>query len=288
MTAGIVILNYNDYPTTLELVHQIYQFNEIDEIVVVDNNSTDNSFDVLFKKSKQLNFTLIRADKNGGYSYGNNLGIKYLIEHSNPDIIIIANPDVLFEEKIIYRIKQAFISNNDIGLLSPIMTDRNGKQMRMWLKLPSYINSLLDCSLIGRQINKLLGYKRINFSKPLFEVEKIPGSFMAFRSVALKEIGLFDDGVFLYYEENIIGMRMKQAGIKTMLLTDSSYIHNHSVTITKNMNVINSYRNNLKSKLYFEKTYRRIGHIRIFILQLFMKYGVLEKKILISLKNKSK
>lgn len=285
-SVGIVILNYNDVDTTLTLLNQIYKFDEISKIVVVDNNSTDQSYEILYQQKSKYGYYLIQSSKNGGYSYGNNLGIKQLLTDSNLDIVIIANPDVLFDNKTICRIKTEFSLHPEIGLISPIMKDSSGKEMRMWLKLPSYLNSLLDCSFIGRQVNKLLGRVSIDYSYPLFEVEKIPGSFMAFRVSMLKEIGLFDENVFLYYEENIIGYKMKHKGFKTALITDMSYIHNHSVTISKNISVLNSYRNNLKSKLYYELKYRKIGMFRCILLKIFMRYGLAEKAFLLRFRNK--
>ena len=283
MEIGVVILNYNDYNTTIGLLSKIKSYKSIKTIIVVDNSSTDNSYQVLLKfTSKFPSIKLIQAKKNGGYSYGNNLGLKYLLE-KGVDIAIVANPDIIFEEDVIKRIKQELEDDPQIGLITPMMHNCNDQPMRMWLKLPTYFNAILDCSLIGRQINKLLGRVKIDYSHPLMEVEKIPGSFMAFRTEALKSIGLFDENVFLYYEENIIGEKLRKTNYKSVIITDLSYIHNHSITISKNLSIIKIYKNNLKSKMYFEKTYHKIGPIRAAILSTLMSYGVFEKKIIIKL-----
>ena len=104
---GIVILNYNDYKTTLDLINRIKYYDEIDNIVVVDNKSTNNSLEML-KKSNDNTWCLIASSENKGYASGNNIGIKYLIDNFNVDIIGIVNPDIIFSNEFICEIKKSF------------------------------------------------------------------------------------------------------------------------------------------------------------------------------------
>lgn len=285
MKIGIVILNYNDVISTIGLITNIYSYRSIDHIVVVDNGSTDNSMQELSKLKEKLNFFLIKSDKNGGYSYGNNLGLRYLVEVLKDEIVIIANPDVYFQEDIIDQISKCFSVNANCGLTCPIMLDKNGHPMRMWLKLPKYINSIFDCFFIGRQLNKLIRRTKIVKSEEYQKVEIIPGSLMAFRSSVLKNIKYLDENVFLYYEENIIGEKLKNMGIETLLITNCSYIHNHSVSIKKNLSIINAYKYNLKSKFYYENTYHHIGRLKKSILIKMLNFGVKEMSVILSLKS---
>ena len=73
----------------------------------------------------------------------------------------------------------------------------------------------------------------------------------------LKE--LFDKHVFLYYEEKILGQKLKQMGLKELLVTDAYYVHAHSVSIDKSYNKISDKQKLLhKSKLYYYQHYQRI------------------------------
>lgn len=65
---GCVVLNYNDSKTTIELINRIGKMTSIDVIVIVDNNSTDDSFSVL-KQYASEKIHVIQSDKNGGYGY---------------------------------------------------------------------------------------------------------------------------------------------------------------------------------------------------------------------------
>ena len=71
-----IILNYNDAETTRKLVQKIREYTAFQYIVVVDNRSNDNSFTVL-KELESEKVKVIETDRNGGYGYGNNEGIKY-------------------------------------------------------------------------------------------------------------------------------------------------------------------------------------------------------------------
>ena len=70
---GVVVLNYNDADTTDILLRDISLYPLIDHIVIVDNWSTDHSFEYL-KKWQSNRIDVLQTDKNGGYSYGNNVG----------------------------------------------------------------------------------------------------------------------------------------------------------------------------------------------------------------------
>ena len=77
MSLGIVILNYNDSDSTIELIERIKNYKILDLIVVVDNNSTDNSFE-LIKKYESDKIKVLKSNKNNGYGAGNNIGAKFL------------------------------------------------------------------------------------------------------------------------------------------------------------------------------------------------------------------
>ena len=68
---GFVIVNYNDYKTTKRLLDEIKRFKTLEKIVVVDNNSTDNSYQDL-KKEEQKNVVIIKNEQNNGYASGMN------------------------------------------------------------------------------------------------------------------------------------------------------------------------------------------------------------------------
>ena len=71
LKTGLVVLNYNDYKTTIKLIQMIKNYDSIDLIVVVDNCSTDKSYKKINEYTNNK-VKLLKSDKNGGYAYGNN------------------------------------------------------------------------------------------------------------------------------------------------------------------------------------------------------------------------
>jgi len=77
----IILVNYNGADDTIECINSIKKISYSNyEIIVVDNCSTDNSVSVLENFSLEADFTLIKSDKNEGFSAGNNIGIKEVIK----------------------------------------------------------------------------------------------------------------------------------------------------------------------------------------------------------------
>ena len=92
---GIVIVNYNDYKTTKRLIENIKNYKCLEEIVVVDNNSTDDSFEKL-KEFESNRITIIK-NSSRHFSSGLNVGAKCLIKKVGECNIIFSNSDVIIK-----------------------------------------------------------------------------------------------------------------------------------------------------------------------------------------------
>ena len=116
---GYLIINYNDYKTTNKLIDNIKDYKIIDEIVVIDNNSNDNSKEEL-KKNKGI--TLICNDANLGFAKAINIGCKYLIDKYESLYIAISNSDIRIEkEKDLKELLKSFKSN--IAIVGPTIKE---------------------------------------------------------------------------------------------------------------------------------------------------------------------
>ncbi len=136
----VLVLNYNSYKETKLFVEKIKQYNCIDFIVVVDNNSSDNSFKNL-KKCESEKIHVINSGKNGGYSYGNNYGFNYLKELLNFDFnLVVSNPDVEIEEEALKKLFNC-INNSNIGIVSPVIVE--GDRLNRGWKVPKENQDIL-------------------------------------------------------------------------------------------------------------------------------------------------
>lgn len=268
-----VILNYNDYETTIKLVNNIKNYNIVDEIVIVDNNSTDSSFEHL-KLLMNEKITVLKNSCNKGYSSGNNLGCKYLIEKYEKCNIFISNPDIIIkDEQILIDLLDTF--KLDVGIVSPLILENN-KYNRGW-KLPTpFVDALMNIPIIHNKVReKNLLYSEERYNRDIVDVEVVSGCFFLIRSDVLKKVNFFDENVFLYYEENILGKKLKDLNIRSVVNTKVEVIHNHSVSIDKNVKKLNKIKILKKSQMYFEKHYNKANIFERILLYITSKIALI-------------
>ena len=254
MTTGIVILNYNDYDTTKDMIERIKDYKCLNHILVVDNNSTDKSYSKL-KKLENKNIDVIKTDENKGYAYGNNYGVKYLDKKYKIDNVIISNPDVIVEE------------NKVSDYLEQI--EEMGKLSRGW-KLPHFKEDLVsNLNYFHKYSNKMMSYPNDYYNEKFTKVEVVHGCFFMIRLNDFKEVNYFDENTFLYYEENILGKKLKDNGMFTYIDNTIKVIHNLSVSVDKTYNSIKKYKILKNSQKYYEKNYNNLNIFGIILLRIF-------------------
>lgn len=283
MKIALIVLNYNDYVTTSKYINFIKHYSLIDNVIVVDNCSTDNSYEKL-KIYESEKIDVIKSDKNGGYAYGNNFGIRYAKEKYNPDYLIISNPDVFFEEGIIKVMKDFIKRNTDIniGIISPtVINNQNCKIPAAWKK-PGYWDNIFSMFIIlSKFMDKKTNYNENHFIGEFSLVDVIPGSFFMIKSDIFYKIDLFDENTFLYGEENILAYKLNERGYKNLILNNIFYNHEHSASIDKSFNTLVSKYNILYESLkYYNKEYLKTNTFENIMFFIFFKMSNLEKRII--------
>jgi GT2 family glycosyltransferase len=261
MNISCIILNYNDAKTTLSLVSAIKDYECLDSIVVVDNHSSDDSVSDL-QELKDEKVHLLISPVNGGYGSGNNLGIRYAYETLHASHVLIANPDVMVTENCIIAMKEAFQKVERLAVAAAVTKDRTGAVALSSWKLHGVFLDLLDTGLITRRLFRrwLSDRPELKAKKGYAFVDAVLGSLFLADVKALMECGPFDEKVFLYYEEKILGYQLKEKGYRTLLLLEESYVHLHSVSIDKSVKSILRKQAILhESKLHYYKAYLKIN-----------------------------
>lgn len=265
MKNGFVIINYNDYETTKKIIKNISDYKILDEIVVVDNCSTDNSYRKLLKiKNEKL--TILKNKTNAGYASGLNLGSKYFIEKYGKCNIIFSNPDIIIHsEKDIKILLKTLNSKKEYGLVAPVVEEREGLN-RGW-KIPTPLqDAILNVAFIHRFLRPKLLFYPDNYYTDETVVDAVSGCFFCMKSTCLEDVNFFDDKTFLYYEENIMAVRLKQKNYKSIIKNNVSVFHNHAVTINKNIHSIKKYKILKESQLYFQKEYNKANALETALL----------------------
>lgn len=273
----IVILNYNDYKTTLDYLEMIKKYKSLDLIIIVDNNSTDNSYHELMKINDDK-IVVLKSNKNGGYGYGNNIGIKFAIKKYKKCNIIISNPDIEVTDDTIKQMSQYLSNNSNVAIVSPVIKER-GSLNRGWKLSCGYKEMLLSVPLIGKKLkNKIIGYKNSHYKREKSKVDVISGCFFMIKSDIFKEINYFDENLFLYYEENVICSKIKKLNYDVVILNYCSVIHNHSVSIDKSHNELSKYRILKKSQMYYLDNYANCSKLSKKLIQIFSKIMIKKYK----------
>ena len=269
MKVALIIVNYNDAEDTIKYVKKVSQYQAISRIVVVDNNSTnENEIDKL-KVLENMKIAVIKAERNGGYDYGNNLGIKYLESLGEIyDYYIISNPDIDISEKALNHSLEVIDNDEDIGVIAPRMFNKDNKPTRRssW-KIRTFWLDIIHST----RFLELLFYKKLRngeylekeYENEILEVEAISGAFFIIRAELLKQIGYFDENVFLFYEEDILAYKVKQSGYNIVSLNSEKFIHYESQTIGKTFSYYKKVKQLFKSKMYYHRKYNNINFFQI-------------------------
>ncbi len=261
---GMVIVNYNDYETTKILLDNVKEYDAIKLIVVVDNNSTDDSVEKL-NAVNQKKLKIIKSSTNAGYAAALNKGAKHIIGVLGVCKIICSNSDVVIKSNSDIE-RLAEINSDDIVVTAPVILE-NGNKNRGW-KIPSPNREIIfNLPIIQKYVLKKMQYKDTAYMAEITKVGTVSGCFFMIDSTFLETVNYFDENTFLYYEENIMGIKAERRNKEICIVNDVEIIHAHSVTIDKSVKRVNRVKLQKKSQLYFEKEYNEANSLQITLLK---------------------
>lgn len=250
---GMVIINYNDYKTTSFLLDSIKDYKCLDLIIVVDNKSTDDSLKHL-KKYENNKIKIIEAEENKGYAAGLNIGAKEVIKKLKNCNIIFSNSDVIINKEEDLEKLSKDIGKHSIAAVGPTIVE-NRSLNRGWM-LPTIKDEIkFNLPLVSRKYRKEILYDDEHYNEDLSIVGVVSGCFFCVSGKVLEEVDYFDEATFLYYEEQILSKKLEEKDYQVAVDNNVVIIHNHSVTIDKNINKVNKYKELKKSQRYFVKEY---------------------------------
>lgn len=259
MMIGFLIINYNDAKTTIHLLENIMDYSCLSKIVVVDNQSTDNSFEVL-KAYESEKVVLLRRDDGRQFGAGINFGLRYL-ESLGITHTFISNSDIEIASED--ELKKILKHKDEGSIIGPVIREHTGLN-RGW-KVPSNTELVLSSiPFFYRFFTSANRYHDDYYTKSFLPVEVVSFCFFFVNIAKIREVGYLDEKLFLYFEENTMACKLNKQGI--YLCMDSMVFHNHSVTINKNLNRKKKYLTLSKSRRYFAKYYNHAGMITLFFL----------------------
>lgn len=225
MKVPIIILNYNTSFDCRKCISFLKKQQGIDiEIVVVDNCSSEDDLKNLKSLCEEEQCTLIENHENKGYNAGNNIGLRYAADKGY-EYALIANPDMEFpQEDYIIRLIKVMEQDNSIAVCGSNIVGIDGKRQSprsfttYWAEALWFVNGIRK--LINRKHSIIL-----NSQNQYCDI--LMGSCIFVRISFIKQIGYFDENIFLYCEETILGKQVIAVDMKMYYLHDITAIHAH-------------------------------------------------------------
>ena len=269
---GMVIINYNDYRLTKRLLDNIKDYKVLNLIVIVDNASTDNSYDRL-KREENKKIVVIKAKENKGYATGLNLGAKYVIDKLGKCNIIFSNSDIIISSEEDLKRLNKDIGKHKIGLVGPTIVE-NKTLNRGWM-MPTIKDEIrFNLPLVSRKYKKRILYDEEHYNEELSIVGVVSGCFFCIDGELLKKVKYFDEKTFLYYEEQILSKKLEKLDYQVAVDNNVVIVHDHSKTIDKNVGRIKKYNALKTSQQYFVEKYLKADKRELRLLKLTNKLSL--------------
>ncbi|MFZ2125768.1 MAG: glycosyltransferase family 2 protein [Candidatus Saccharimonadales bacterium] len=220
---AIVILNWNGIDDTLECLDSLQrQSYKQFKIVVIDNGSTDHSRELLDEyMSAHSNTDVVYNPKNFGFAGGVNTGIEYAL-NDDFEYVALFNNDAVADKDWLKNLVSA-ISHQDIGVSTGLLLridgktiDSTGEQYSAWgLPFPRNRNNKTIKASGGGMVFGATGGASL------------------YKTSMLREIGLFDEDFFAYYEDTDVSFRAQLSGWKIVYNPSAIAYHKEGATSKK-------------------------------------------------------
>lgn len=288
---GIVIVDYHTVLQTIKYIKEQLIITELtNKIVIVLNDVKDKELE-LFKKEldceiileqKELNFQkdifIIPSQENLGYSKGNNLGARFLVNTFDVHYLCICNNDLNFQGKdpfvpLISKLEE----KEDVGVVGPKVIGFENEDQSPH-KYISLFDKYLFRNILAPFINlfnKTSKYNAIVSNAKEGYYYRIMGCFILVKTKFFVDCGMFDENTFLFGEESILSERLLKIGKKCYFYPDVCIIHEHGKTINKFFKKRKILEQEFLSDQHYYTTYLGVGRISIIFARIYLRIFII-------------
>lgn len=233
----ISIINYRTAEMTLTCVQSVLDDFALDaqgqhdrdlsaHVVVVDNDSGDGSADVIAdwiaSQPSGVPVTLVRSETNSGFSGGHNQGLTAF----PAEFYLVLNSDAILRPGFCQSILAAAYAAPEIGLFAPRLEYEDGTQQVSCFRIPTPASEMIRGAATG-PVTRLLKSYDVPLSMPPAEEQIGWASFacILLRGEMIRQIGLMDEGYFLYFEDTEYCLRAKRGGWGIRYVPEARAVH---------------------------------------------------------------
>ncbi|SFS71295.1 glycosyltransferase family 2 protein [Lutibacter maritimus] len=251
MDISIVIVNYNVRYFLEQCILSIIDASKklAVEIIVVDNNSTDDS--VPFLQSNYPSINLIANKENVGFSKANNQGVSI----AKGEYVLILNPDTVIAEDTLDTIFNFAKTKQNLGILGVKLIDGSGKYLpesKRGIPTPSAsFNKLfgISSSQKGKYYATHIGENESGV------VAVLVGAFMFMQKSVYNEVKGFDEDYFMYGEDIDLCYKVLNKGYQNYYFSDTQVIHYKGESTKKDLIYLKYFHNAMK--IFYKKHFKR-------------------------------
>lgn len=226
-TVSVIIVNYNAGSLLAECVNQVLP--QADEVLVVDNGSTDSSLELCQQSlADEPKFRIVRNGSNLGFAAACNVGIR----QATGELLLFLNPDCFVGDNALAELMQALNAHSGAGMAGGLLVNPDGSEQggaRRAVPTPwrSFVRAF-GLSRFSDRWPKLFFDFHLH-KQPLpdhpIEVEAISGACMLIKREVIEQVGLWDEGYFLHCEDLDWCMRFRGHGKAILFVPSARFVH---------------------------------------------------------------
>lgn len=270
MDISVVIVNYNVQYFLEQCILSVKgaATNLNVEIIVVDNNSEDNSCSVI--KEKYPEVKLVENKENIGFSKANNQGVKI----AKGAYILVLNPDTIIAEDTLDKIIFFARAKQNLGVLGVKLIDGSGKfapESKRGIPTPSTsFNKLFGIS--SKRTGKYYATHLDENESGIIDIAS--GAFMFIKRIVFEEVGGFSEAYFMYGEDIDLSMKLLHKGYQNYYFASTQIIHFKGESTDKNSKYLKYFHDAMK---IFYKKHFKLNLIYDFIMRIGIEFWYLLK-----------
>lgn len=250
LSASIVL--YNTKTEDLKrVIDSYFAYQGEKQLFLVDNSPNDNLREIA--KMYPNDVFYIFNNENMGYGKAHNIAIKKSIEQNLPYHIIL-NPDIIIEKNTLEKLTNYMEQHPEVGNIMPKIIYPDGELQYLCKLLPSPIDLIfrrfIPIKNWKEAINKRYELHSFGYDQ-IMNIPNLSGCFMFLRTEVLKQVGLFDENIFMYLEDIDLNRRI-HSKYKTIYYPDATVIHEHQKESYKSKRLLKAH---IQSAIYYFNKY---------------------------------